>query len=408
MAMAMAMATLMMLLAFPVVEAQLLHPTDMVALRAIKSSMYDLPGGSFFATWEFALKINPCQSFRGLQCIKVGSFNRVISLALGPASAGTPGLGGQFPEAIGTLAYLQTLTISTGALRGTIPDSIGMLQTLKMFSVSPNYITGPIPATFANLHQLETLQIRKNELEGVIPAGIGSLRGLRVVILAENRLSGPVPGFQSTSLIHFDVHGNELSGGLPAMANSVEYFSVGRNRFSGEVKALEGLRGLSYLDLSFNAFSGGIPSAFFEFPQLFFLLLNNNQFRGAVSVPGLVSIAVVDLSHNQLQGIISPYLAGAQTLFLNHNMFVGTVPQDFASKMQESTLQSVYLQHNYLTNSGALGVASLPRSVAVCLQYNCMLPPPQSLCPPTVDVHMPAVRPGDQCVQATAFASPGD
>lgn len=83
--------------------------------------------------------------------------------------------------------------------------------------------------------------------------------------------------------------------------------------------------------------------------------------------------------------------------------------QDFANKMQESTLQSLYLQHNYLTNSGALGDASLPPSVAVCLQYNCMVPPPQSLCPPNVD--MPAVRPGDQCVQAsttTFTGSPGD
>lgn len=80
--------------------------------------------------------------------------------------------------------------------------------------------------------------------------------------------------------------------------------------------------------------------------------------------------------------------------------------QDFANKMQESTLQSLYLQHNYLTNSGALGMASLPPSVAVCLQYNCMVPPSQSLCPPNVD--MPAIRPGDQCVRASNTGSPGD
>jgi len=86
------------------------------------------------------------------------------------------------------------------------------------------------------------------------------------------------------------------------------------------------MKGLGYLDLSYNEFSGAVPSFVFEVP-LSFLLLNHNEFRGAVSVPGYVTIPVVDLSHNHLQGSISPYLAGTQSLFLNNNLFVGTVPQ---------------------------------------------------------------------------------
>lgn len=306
--------------------AQLLHPIDMITLHSIKASMYDLPGGSFFSSWVFALRINPCQSFAGIQCVKVGSFNRIYSLSLGPPSAGTPGLGGNLPPSLGALSYLQSLTISAGALRGPIPDSIGNLQSLRTFSLSPNYLTGQIPSSFANLHSLETLQIRKNQLEGQIPAGIGQLGLLRVLILAENRLYGPIPSLRQTSLIHLDVHNNALSGGLPELPPSVQYLSVTKNQLSGDVNELGSMRGLSYLDLSFNQFSGGIPSVFFEFP-LSFLLLDHNQFRGAVSVPGLVTIPVVDLSHNHLQGSISPYLAGTQNLFLNHNLFVGTVPQ---------------------------------------------------------------------------------
>lgn len=137
---------------------------------------------------------------------------------------------------------------------------------------------------------------------------------------------GPIPNLGQTALIHLDVHNNGLSGGLPELPASVQYLSVTKNRMSGEVKELENLRQLTYLDLSFNEFSGSIPSVFFELP-LSFLLLNHNEFRGAVSVPGLVTIPVVDLSHNHLQGSISPYLAGTQNLFLNHNLFIGTVPQ---------------------------------------------------------------------------------
>ncbi|KAG0555535.1 hypothetical protein KC19_12G176100 [Ceratodon purpureus] len=391
---------------FAGVDAQLLHPTDMMALRAIKNSMGDLPGGTFFSTWVFAFRINPCLSFAGLQCTRIGSFNRISALSLGPTSSGTPGLTGTLPTSLGDMIYLQTLTISAGAIRGPIPDTIGNLKKLTTFSCSSNYISGQIPPSLANLQSLEALQIWKNQLTGEIPAGIGTIKTLKVLIMSDNHLYGPIPSFAQTSLIHFDVRNNYLSGGLPELPISVQYLSVTQNQLSGSIDSLTGLVGLSYLDLSLNGFSGSIPSAVFGFP-LTFLLLSHNQFRGAVNVPGLVTIPVVDLSHNHLQGSISPYLAGSQSLFLNNNLFVGTVPQAFANKMQDSTLQSLYLQHNYLTDSGALASAPLPPSVAVCLLYNCMEPPAQSLCPP--NVAMPAVRPGYQCLKADAAAgSPGD
>ena len=318
-------ALTMMSISLPL-HAQLLHPIDMLALHSIKNSMQDLPGGSFFSTWVFALRINPCQTFSGVQCVKVGSFNRIYSMSLGPPTAGTPGLAGSLPASLGDLSFLQSLTISSGALRGSIPDTIGNLQSLRTFSCSQNYLSGPLPESFTNLKSLETLQIMKNDLQGQIPVGIGKLGALRVLVLSDNRFWGPIPSLDQTSLIHLDVRNNELSGELPELPASVQYLSVTKNRLSGPVDTLEGMSGLSYLDLSYNEFSGRIPSVLFQFP-LSFLLLNRNQFKGAVSVPAPVTIPVVDMSHNHLQGTISPYLAGTQSLFLNNNLFVGTVPQ---------------------------------------------------------------------------------
>jgi hypothetical protein len=73
--------------------------------------------------------------------------------------------------------------------------------------------------------------------------------------------------------------------------------------------------------------------------------------------------------------------------------------QVFVSRMQSADLLSLYLQHNFLNDWGALGNSSLPPSVAVCLQYNCLTPPLQSLCPK--NVAGAAARPGYQCLKVS-------
>lgn len=321
---ALILLTLLSLL-FPL-HAQLLHPIDMLALRSIKESMGDLPGGSFFSSWVFSLTVNPCQSFSGVQCMQVDNFNRVNYLSLGPQTAGLPGLSGSLTPSLGALAYLESLTISAGALRGTIPDSIGNLQNLQIFSCNQNYLSGNLPSSFANLRNLQVLQLRRNQLGGQIPWGIGALSNLQVFILSDNQFSGPIPTLSSTSLTHLDLRNNALTGGLPNLPPSLQYLCLTKNRISGQIDSLVSLSSLTYLDLSSNQFSGNIPSEVFAFP-LSFLMLNRNQLSGAVQVMGQVKIPVVDLSHNHLQGGITPYLAGAQSLFLNNNQFVGAVPQ---------------------------------------------------------------------------------
>jgi hypothetical protein len=56
-------------------------------------------------------------------------------------------------------------------------------------------------------------------------------------------------------------------------------------------------------------------------------MLNRNLLSGQVTVPAPITINYVDLSYNHLDGTISPFLAGAQSLFLNNNFFIGAVPE---------------------------------------------------------------------------------
>ncbi len=72
--------------------------------------------------------------------------------------------------------------------------------------------------------------------------------------------------------------------------------------------------------------------------------------------------------------------------------------QEFVASLEASTLQSLYLQHNYLSSFGSLATASIPPTVAVCVQYNCQLPPPQSLCPENAGL---IARPINECTKFT-------
>jgi hypothetical protein len=380
----------------PLEAQQLLDQQDFEVLASVKNSMVDLPGGSFFSTWEFAANVDPCESFSGVQCVTVDGVNRVGSLFLGPQSAGSPGLSGTLTPALGSLVYLTQLMISAGEVQGSLPSSLGNLENLQIFSCDQNRISGSIPDSFANLRNLQILQLSMNGLDGSIPWGLGQLPALKILILSDNELSGSIPSFSSSYLTHLDLRNNELSGGIPSLPSSLQYLSLTRNALTGWLGALVPLSSLTYLDCSFNQFSGSIPSVLFTFP-LSYLMLNRNLLSGQVSVPAPITINYVDLSYNHLDGTISPFLAGAQSLFLNNNFFIGAVPEVFVSRMESAALQSLYLQHNFLSDWGALGNSSLPTSVAVCVQYNCMVPPPQSLCPK--NVAGAAARPGYQCVK---------
>ncbi|XP_042440880.1 LRR receptor-like serine/threonine-protein kinase ERECTA [Zingiber officinale] len=368
----------------------ILDPIDFLALQAIRKSLDDMPGSEFFSAWDFTG--DPCD-FPGVFCVR----DHVVALALGDPRAGAPGLNGRLDPALGRLSALAELSLVPGRVTGPIPDALSSCSELRFLVLSNNLLSGPVPTSLAGLPHLRTLDLGYNQLTGSIPASIASSPKLSNLILCHNQLSGSLPPFPTSSpLLHLNLKHNQLSGPVPPLPPSLQYLSLGSNALNGRVDTvLRRLIRLNFLDLSSNFLYGSIPGVVFGFP-LAALHLQRNAFSGPVE-PSQddVVIPVVDLSYNRLWGAVPPQLASVSRLYLNNNRFTGDVPNRLVQGLNNG-MQLLYLQHNFLTGIEiGTATAALPAGTALCLHYNCMVPPIDTPCP--LKAGSQRMRPLDQC-----------
>ncbi|KAK8588572.1 hypothetical protein V6N13_087483 [Hibiscus sabdariffa] len=372
---------------------------DLAALSAIKDSLTDIPGSTFFSTWDFASP-DPCSSFTGVTC---GFNGRVSILSLGTGLSDSPGLAGSLSPALSNLTLLTQLILFPGLVTGPIPPQLAQLTGLRVISLTNNRLTGPIPPSFSTLPFLHTLDLSSNQLSGSIPPGLTKLPSLKILVLSSNELTGQLPVTVSAQLLHLDLKKNRIKGPLPRLPSTVRYLSVSENSMWGPLDALDSLSELVYLDVSMNQFSGPIPTSLFINPSLASLFLQRNNLSGGLPSievdPALQSYgegSTVDLSHNFITGEITPLLAGVETLFLNNNRLVGSVPEEYVKSVYDGTTTTLYLQHNYLSGFPLPHGSTLPDKVSLCLSYNCMEPPVGIADCPASAGRQPS-RPESQC-----------
>lgn len=385
-------ASLVLLLKCGLLAHALLDPNDFLALQTVRKSLSDLPGSSYFPSWDFTA--DPC-SFSGVLC----DGDRVIALNLGDPRAGSPGLSGRIDPAIGKLSALAELTIVPGRVFGSLPRTLAQLKSLRFLAVSRNFISGEIPAGLGQLRLLQTLDLSFNQLAGNIPRPVGALPALANVVLSNNHLTGPIPPFVSPQLARLDLKHNNLTGPLSGLGfpSSLHYISLSSNRLSGSLdRAFSGLNRLNYLDLSMNLFTGLIPVELFSFP-ISNLQLQRNQLSGPVEPADQVAITTIDISFNRLSGQISPMFSTVQNLFMNNNRFTGRVPSSIVDRLLAASIQTLYLQHNFLNGIEINPTVEIPVSSSLCLQYNCMVLPVDTPCP--LKSGPDKSRPTSQCIE---------
>ena len=221
-----------------------------------------------------------------------------------------------------------------GFWQGVDTNQSGNVTALRLVS---NGLTGPFPReTIMALPHLQHLILYQNGLTGEIPAELGDLSELRV----------------------FDLHNNQLTGGIPeelVALRNLQVLSLGGNGLTGEIPAEIGdLAELRELSLSRNRLTGGIPETVGKLTELRRLILFGNELSGPIprGMGNLKRLQHLSLDNNQLTGTIPATLGSLgenlETIRANHNALTGPIPPELGGLTNMGVLE---LNANALTGS---------------------------------------------------------
>ncbi|KAF3454487.1 hypothetical protein FNV43_RR04934 [Rhamnella rubrinervis] len=368
----------------------------------------------------------------------------------------------EFPEFLKTQDQLRELDLSFNRIKGEIPKwfwGIGnnklelldlrwnelhgslivppLLTSMFYFRISGNNLTGRIHPSFRKWTSLKVLDLSKNHFDGTIPQGLGRLAGsLEFLNLKENNLQGSIPPISTNGSMHnmmriLDLSHNQLQGKVPQSlinCSKLQVLNLGHNQISdtfpfwlqnlSELQILMlrsnnffgpiwhphkylGFVNLSIIDLSFNHFSGSLPSEYFrnwvymskapdrnmsgmisfgksqvesnysfaymystsmmskgldmELTRVLMIFtsidLSNNKFDGEIpsSIGDLRSLIVLNLSSNSFTGTIPSSLGNLtelESLDLSKNKLIGGIPQQLSNL---TFLEYLNMSQNQLT-----------------------------------------------------------
>ncbi|KAK9221109.1 hypothetical protein WN944_009534 [Citrus x changshan-huyou] len=184
-----------------------------------------------------------------------------------------------------------------------------------------------------------------------------------------------LPRLRKLNLAFNDFNYSKISFGFTDQFPSLTVLNLSCSNFMGSIPALLGnnITQLAYLDLSYNSFSGHIPSSFSNLQQLRHLDLWENQFVCKIP-PSLINnttqLAYLDLSFNSFSGQIPSSFSNLQQLRhlgLGGNKFVGQIPDMFTNLTQ---LSSLNLANNQLIGSIPSSIFELVNLTFFALSFN--------------------------------------
>ncbi|KAK9920195.1 hypothetical protein M0R45_028754 [Rubus argutus] len=353
--------------------AQVTNPSEVDALRAVKSSLID--SRDHLRNWN---KGDPCNSnWTGVLCI--GSAGTDGYLHIQELQLLSMNLSGTLAPELGKLSQLLILDFMWNNLSGTIPKEIGNITSLELLLLNGNKLSGSLPDELGYLANLTRLQVDENHISGPIPKSFVNLSSVRHIHMNNNSFSGRIPSELSkiSTLLHLLLDNNNLSGHLPPEFSNItglRILQLDNNNFMGnEIPAAYGnLSRLAKLSLRNCSLQGAIPD-FSQIPNLSYLDLSWNHLTGPIPSHKLSdNMTTIDLSDNNLNGSIPEsfsHLPRLQNLSLENNLLTGSVPAIWVNiSFSTRARLSLDLRNNSLYS--ILGELNPPANVTLRLEGN--------------------------------------
>ncbi|PHU07778.1 hypothetical protein BC332_24267 [Capsicum chinense] len=232
-----------------------------------------------------------------------------------------------------------------------IPDEIGLISSLEVVVLSNNSLQGKIPSSIGRLRNLQRLYLQMNSLNSTIPSELGLCTNLTFLSLAKDALQGPLP-------ISF------FNGSIPYQIGNLQVLDVSYNYFSGTIPStITNLTSLKMLSLSQNNISGTIPNYFGKnSPQLFSVRFADNGFTGELP-PELCSQFVLEeliINGNKLPHCLKNCTNLRIVMLEGNNLssfllvttsFQGKIPRSLAMKTTNRTTKAPSEGRNYYQDS---------------------------------------------------------
>ncbi|XP_050278404.1 receptor-like protein 33 [Quercus robur] len=264
-------------------------------------------------------------------------------------------LTGSIPSMICKVHALKVLDVSNNQLIGQIPQCLlNLSNSLEVLAMKNNHFQGNLPETFKNGCSLVTLDLNHNQIHGKIPRSLVKCRMLEVLNLGNNKLNDTFP-FWLVSL------------------SELKILVLRENGFYGPIWDPHinfGLSKLHVIDLSYNNFSGKLPSNYFQNwsaiqgvtdkdkSQTRYMGDGSNYYKDSMTIVNkgvelelvkiLTIFTAIDLSNNQFCGEIPDSVGNLKVLIvlnLSSNNFTSHIPSSLGNLIE---LESLDLSRNSL------------------------------------------------------------
>ncbi|KAJ9686881.1 hypothetical protein PVL29_015650 [Vitis rotundifolia] len=253
-------------------------------------------------------------------------------------------LSGMIPECLSNLSNsLSVLNLQGNNFHGAIPQACEVGSKLKMIDLSQNLLEGPVPRSLTNCTVLESLNLGNNQISDTFPFWLGVPPELQVLILRSNRFHGaigkPRTNFEFPKLRIIDLSYNSFSGNLPSVyfLDWIAMKSIDADNFT-YMQASSGFATQTYklydnYTYSMTMTNKGMERVYEKIPGIFRAIdFSSNKFKGEIptSIGTLKGLHLLNFSCNSLTGRIPTSLRNLtelEALDLSQNHLLGEIPQ---------------------------------------------------------------------------------